>query len=434
MASEDALQRVSLNIAELLRDRMQRQDVSFSFVPPQTSPTNNVPRLNIYLFQMNENPALRNEEDPRRAIAGQYGAPPLALELSYLFTSYGQANRVPIPEGFPTIQPDSLSDLDAQWILADAMRVLHDHPIISRNTLRQRPPIGPLLDPQLQFEFESLRITPRDLNLDELTKLWTAFKEDFHRSVAYDVSIIRVEQARPQVARPPVLTRGIPVQPSTVLGPVLMALEPDSVAPGELVTLTGEGLGDPTLEVVVSDAAGTGFPATTQTLAVVRGPQGVQFSIPNDPLLYMPGPKLVQVRITAAPGHTRTSNGLILSLLPALTALSQNSGPFDGTVSLTITGALLGVRPIVGVPSNPLAPSVLFGSYAIPTSDLDLTGLPTKIVAHLSAPVPNDPNGPKVGQVLPVRARANGVESRSWRENPVTKMLEMDPSILFRVT
>src|SRR5215510_16361014 len=184
MASENALQRVSVNVAELLRDRMQRQDVSFSFVPPQITPANGGPRLNLYLFQVTENPALRNEEDPRRGTSGQFGSPPLALELGYLVTSYGQATAIDTPAGFPPIQPDSLSDLDAQWILADAMRVLHDSPIVARRTQRQRPPLGPLLDPELQFEFESLRIVPRSLNLDELTKLWTAFKEDFHRSVA----------------------------------------------------------------------------------------------------------------------------------------------------------------------------------------------------------------------------------------------------------
>ena len=434
MAGEDALQRVSLNLAELLRDRMQRQDVSFSFGPPGASADQAGPRLNIFLYQVNENRAFRSDEDPRRAVRGQYGQPPLALELSYLFTSYGTATSIPMPPGFPTIQTESLSELDAQWILADAMRVLHDDPVITRNTQRQRPPGGTLLDPELQFEFESLRISPRGLNLDELTRLWGAFKEEFQRSVAYSLSVVRVEQKQPQMAGPPVLVRGITVQPSTVIGPVLAGLDPDAVAAGEPIMLSGQPLDDTSLEVLVTDAVQTGFPDQPQTLPIVRDSSGGHFSFPNNPALYMPGPKFIQLRITASPGHSFTSNALIVKLLPKITALSTNTGPFNGTVTLTITGSLLGQQPPPNVPSNPLVPSVLFGSYAIPADDLTLTGLPNSINVELSTPDPNDPNAPKPGQVVPVRVRANGVESQSWRVNPVTQMLEMDPNILFTVT
>lgn len=434
MAGENALQRVSLNLAELLRDRMQRIDVSFSFGPPGASANQKGPRLNLFLYQVNENPAFRNEEDPRRAIPGHYGSPPLALELGYLFTSYGTPTSLPTPTGFPAIQPESLSELDAQFILADAMRVLHDVPIITRKTQRERVPGGSLLDPELEFEFESLRVSPRGLNLDDLTKLWTAFKEDFQRSVAYGVSIIRVERRRPQAVGPPVLVRGINVQPTTVLGPELDLLEPDVAAAGESITISGRPLDDPSLDVLVSDTTQTGFPATPQALAVVRDSSGVHFSLPNNPTLYLPGPKSVQLRIVPTPGHPLVSNTLTVKLLPRVSALSTNTGPFDGSVTVTISGNLLGQPPAANAPSNPLVPTVLFGSYVIPDADVTFTGLPNSLDVKLSTPDPNDPNAPKPGQVVPVRVRVNGVENRTWHMNPVTQRLEMDPGILFTVT
>jgi hypothetical protein len=439
MAAEDALKRLSVNLATLLADRMFRTDVAFSFGTPRPIPTTTGPRLNIFLYRVSENPAFRNDEDPRRAVSGAYGSPPLALELGYLLTSYGNATEIKPAPSLATLTPDSLADLDAQFILADAMRVLHDVPIVSRRTQRQRSPGGTLLDPGLQTEFESLRIVPRTLNLDELSKLWTALKDDFQRSVTYDVSVIRIEQRRPTPASGPVLNRGSTIQSTVVLGPSLDGLNPDSAAPGDAITLIGSGLDDPTLQVIVSDAFGTGFPETPQSVPVVRDQSGVHFSIPNDPTNFMPGPKLVELRVTTTPGHTVASNAALLKLLPKISNVAPLTGPFNGTVTVTISGALMGRPPVPPPPpgtpplTDPLTPTLLFGSFAIPLANLDPSGLPGTLSAVLPTPTPGDPQGPITGQKLPVRVRLNGVESQVWKIDPVTKQLVMDPNLQFSV-
>lgn len=439
MAAEDALKRLSLNLAALLADRMFRTDVSFSFGTPHPAPNATGPRLNIFLYQVNENPAFRNDEDPRRSVSGAYGSPPLALELGYLLTSYGGQTEIrPAPPLGP-LAAESLAELDSQFILADAMRVLHDIPIINRRTQKQQPPGGALLDPGLQTEFESLRIAPRSLNLDELSKLWTALKHDFQRSVAYDVSVIRIEQRRPVVAGGPVLNRGIMVQPKTVLGPSLDGLDPDFAGADDPVTLMGSGLDDPTLQVFVSDALGTGFPETPQLVSVVAGPKGLQFSIMNDPTHFMPGPKLVELRVTTSPGHTVSSNSVLLKLLPKVSSVVPPTGHFDGTLTVTVTGTLLGRTPAPTPPpgtppfTDPLTPTVLFGSFAIPMTELDPSGLPGTLTTVLPTPAPNDPHGPIAGQILPVRVRINGVESQVWKTDPVTNQLVIDPNLQFTV-
>jgi len=441
MAAEDALKRLSLNLAELLADRMFRTDVSFSFGTPHPIPNDTVPRLNIFLYQVNENAAFRNDEDPRRSVSGAYGSPPLALELGYLFTSYGQPAEIPSAPQIAALTTDSLVELDAQFVLADAMRVLHDVPIISRKTQRQRPPNGALLDPGLQTEFESLRIAPRALNLDELSKLWTALKDDFQRSVAYDVSVIRIEQRRPSLASGPVLNRSITVQPSVVLGPSLDGLDPDAAAANQQITLIGSGLDDPTLGVFVSDAFGTGFPETPQLMPpVVRDQFGVHFTIPNDPTNFMPGPKLVELRVATIPGHTVVSNSVVFKLLPGITSIQPLTGPFNGTLNLKVTGSILGRVPAPPPPpgtppfTDPFTPSLLFGSFAIPLANLDPSGLPGTLSATLPTPDAADPHAPIPGQTLPVRVRINGVESQVWIVDPVTKQLAMDPSRQFVVS
>jgi hypothetical protein len=261
MATERALQLVSLTLADLLRDRMQRQDVTFTFSRPIGAQANGdaKPRLNLYLYQLLENPAFRNEEAPNQAIFGQHGFPPLALSLFYLITSYGAPTEIEPPENAPKFPADSLAELDAQFILADAMRVLHDFPIVSRNTPRLRAPGPPLiLDPGLQQEFESLRIVPRQLSIDELTKVWTAFKEDFQRSVGYEVTVIRVQRPRPPSANPPVLQRNIPVLPQ--LAGLSLALQVDSAPADTHIYFTGSGLGDPSLRIQITDATRRGYP------------------------------------------------------------------------------------------------------------------------------------------------------------------------------
>ena len=440
MAAEDALKRLTLNLAELLQDRMFRTDVVFSFGTPHPVPDEEVPRLNVFLYQINENPAFRNEGDPRRAVAGAYGTVPLALQLSYLFTSYGQATEIE-SEPLAHLSDESLAELDAQFVLADAMRVLHDVPIVTRRTQRQRAPGGTLLDPGLQTEFESLRITPRELNLDELSKLWTALKDDFQRSVAYEVSVMRIERPRPSQTGGPVLTRTITAHPAAALGASLDGLQPDFAAATDQVTLLGSGLTDPTLQVLIADALGSGFPDAPRSVPVTRDQLGVHFQIPNDAAHFMPGPKLVTLRVTNVPGHSVGSNAAVLRLLPRITAIAPNpaQGPFDGTVTVTVTGTMLGLPPALASPVNtppivsPWTPTLLFGSYAIPAEDLDLTGLPGQLKAKLRTPDPANPQAPVTGQVLPLRVRVNGVESQCWKTDPATKQLIIDPNLQFKV-
>lgn len=438
MAAEDALKRVTTTLADLLKDRMARVE-SISFGPPRPGAPDGG-RLNLFLYRVAENAAFRNDEDPRRAVAGQYGSPPLALELSYLLTSYGAA--APAPAG---LTADSAAELDAQWIMADAMRVLHDVPIVTRRTPRQRGGgvDGLLLDLGLRSEFESLRIAPRALSLDDLSKLWTAFKEDFQRSVAYDVSVVRVERPHPQTAGPPVLTRAIDARPTVAIGPVLTGLDPASAAAGEQITLLGEGLAA-SVTVLVSDAAATGYPLRPFPFTVVPDTAGVHFIIlaatvdPDDPakLAFLPGPKLVVAHVLdAALGHPLMSNAALMSLLPGVTNIAPGTGSFDGVTTVTITGTLLGVAPDPTLPSNPLVPTVLFGSYGIPAADVDYTGLPNSLKVTLSPAVaPTDPQPPPAGRVVPVRVRVNSVESRAWHVNAATHALEMVPALQFTVT
>jgi hypothetical protein len=426
MATEKALQLVTLTVADLLSDRMVRNDVAFTFARPLTPAASATPspRLNLYLYQLLENPAFRNEEEPTQAIPGQYGSPPLALSLYYLITSYGKPTEIAAPENGAAFPLDSLTELDAQYILADAMRVLHDTPIITRNTPRLRAAAPPqIMDPGLQSDFESIRIVPRQMSLEDLTKVWTAFKEDFQRSVGYEVTIVRVQRPQQRPANAPVLRRNIPIVPS-VSPAMSIVLATAAATTDSSVYFSGNGLGDPSLRIQITDASRLGYPPAPVLLTPQTDANNLTyFQIPSANPLMQPGPKLIQAVITApAPGVRPVASAPVpLTLLPNIATINPQSGPFNGTVSVTISGTALGVAfSDPTLPPSPMVPAVLFGGYVVPFTDLDLTGLPSTIVATLNAQPATSPQPPSGSTPVPVRVRVNGVENQGWQLDPVT--------------
>src|SRR3546814_12025231 len=87
------------------------------------------------LFQVVENAELRNQEIPGRGHPARYGRPPLSLNLRYLVTCHGATDD------------QDESDLNAQIVLGDAMRVLHEHAALTESMTIGRPAAGPVGDP-----------------------------------------------------------------------------------------------------------------------------------------------------------------------------------------------------------------------------------------------------------------------------------------------
>lgn len=146
-------------------------------------------QLNLYLYQTSVNPALRNQDFPTRTKSGETGHPPLALDLHYLVTAYGEGDE----------------DLkgDGHQLLGQAMLTLHDHAVLSREEIRNAEPQS-----DLHEQIERIRITPDSLSVDEMSKLWNTFQTQHRVSAAYKVSVVLIDSSRPTKAPMPVLTRG----------------------------------------------------------------------------------------------------------------------------------------------------------------------------------------------------------------------------------
>jgi hypothetical protein len=235
MATHAAVAAVSRTLRTVLLDRMVVTPVTVTIAPPDVTVTGmDGPRVNLYLFQVIENAELKNQEIPGKGYPPAYGKPPLSLNLRYLVTTHSAQET----------QPDA--DLNAQTILGDAMRVLHDFGNRVDNLTITNPAAGvvgdPILDPVLTNEFERIKLVLHPTTIDDITKLWSALSEtNFRRSVIYEVTVVQIETTEPVTRPRPVETRRVFV--TTLRRPVIRATyvtPPPTSPPGEIRARIGD--------------------------------------------------------------------------------------------------------------------------------------------------------------------------------------------------
>jgi hypothetical protein len=313
------------------------------------------PRLNWFLYRIAPNPAYRNMEPPRTGSHTARGAPPLALTLSYLLTA------------FPAELTSTGDQAQiAHVALAAAMRKLHEQAIVGPGSGFLPPSPPPLVEP--------LRITMDDLDVEDLTKLWTAVSKPMRVSVGYAVSLVVVEQQRRHQPGPPVRRRRVLILPSA--GPRLRALDPARVGADLPATLYASGLvqqtefrlaaedGDPTPAPLEGD-----WPMTV----VTRAPDGVVLRLPRHDLV--PGVRRLDA-VTQVEGLPAGGDGIALTVVPtivtpppsvaagaAVTLTTAHTAPdtevfLDATriapsavaatsVTFTVPGAITGTRTLM---------------------------------------------------------------------------------------
>jgi hypothetical protein len=113
--------------------------------------------------------------------------PPLALDLHYLLTAYGE------------------QDFHAEILLGCAMKLLHQTPALTRAHVNAAlesqggsgapvPPVrAALAASRLGEQVEEIRITAESANTEELSRLWSALQARYRPSAAYRVSAVLLE-------------------------------------------------------------------------------------------------------------------------------------------------------------------------------------------------------------------------------------------------
>jgi len=145
------------------------QPPEITFQSPKEIKDDGSPRVSLFLYQILENPYLKNEEPEKVGNTSIHLLPPLALDLLYLITPYGK------------------DEIQKKYILGKVMQIFYDNSILT----------GTILQESLSGMDEEIKLLFNPISLDDLTKIWSAFQEAAYRlSVSYLVTPVRIDSKR----------------------------------------------------------------------------------------------------------------------------------------------------------------------------------------------------------------------------------------------
>jgi len=145
-----------------------KPDITFKSPKEIKDEGENTNRVSLFLYQIQENRHLRNQEPPRLDDS-HLGTPPLVLDLLYLVTPYSEEKT------------------QEKYILGKVMQVFHDNAILS----------GTVLQGSLAGSNEEIRLLFNPISINDLSQIWTAFQDVAYRlSVIYLVTPVKIDSTR----------------------------------------------------------------------------------------------------------------------------------------------------------------------------------------------------------------------------------------------
>jgi hypothetical protein len=207
--------RVSESLRNLLEGEMA-SGAHVTLLSPADTSTHQT-RVNLFLFRVAPNAHLRNLEWlPKPGESNRIVPPPLALNLHYLLTPYAPVDP-------------QVGQADAQAVLAEAMRVLHDHALLPADYLEEGLRPG------------EVKVVLHGGDVDELATIWTALNADYRLSAVLEVAYAAVPSAREAPLPRRVEEIALGVVPSD-RRPSLTGIDPRAGVAGSSLTVHGTDL------------------------------------------------------------------------------------------------------------------------------------------------------------------------------------------------
>ena len=367
-------------------------------LPPDQAPNPGARRINLFLYHIGVNAALRNQEFPWQGRGGgdSQKNPPafmLPLQLYYMVTAFAD------------------DDIQGHEALGHAMRVLHDNAQLTSQQIKDAVTAA-ALDSDLADQPEKVKVTLQPASTDEMTKIWTAFQSPYRLSVSYEVSVTLIDSDKPSFSPLPVLNRGkddtgVFASAGSSL-PFIAALK-QATGPrafntgfvGDKLVIEGANFNADSMVLLrrILDPSQLGVWVTpdsftsesiTVTLPMVdaAGPFAIAVLAP-DPV----SPPAPPVNPPANLDHWWRSNELNLGIAPKITAALGVAGALDITVAVS-PNVLAGQRVALLIDGTERSATINFATPAAPIFTID----------PLAAPVL--PSASKHG----VRLRVDGVD------------------------
>lgn len=411
MSSALAIAGVTAVLRDVLSEGMINQNVSgvlgstvtVSALPPDrvvsTNGTENT-QLNLFLHQVTFNSGWRNHALPSRDSSGRHrlSNPPLALDLHYLLSAY------------------SAEELGGEILLGYAMQLLHDRPVLDRQTITAALTSMPTLpaalralaDCGLAEQVEQIKLVPEVMSTEEMSKLWTAFQTHFRPTAAYLATVVLIESTQLTRAPLPVLSRGTVVEAGLLPPfPTIESVMPTDRQPAATVDTTLELTGhhlDGINRAVIFTNARFGIEQEVGELDMVTGDGGnsastIQVNVPNVPVgVYQVAARVLRPNET----EPRTSNQLAMTLGPKITAFPATVAR-DGSGTTTVTlscqpdirpgqrvSLLLGTAEVAAQPWSTVTSAFTFVIEQAPVGEhlvrLRVDGIDSPLIDRMATP------------------------------------------------
>lgn len=411
MSSALAIAGVTAVLRDVLSEGMINQNVSgvlgstvtVSALPPDrvvsTNGTENT-QLNLFLHQVTFNSGWRNHALPSRDSSGRHrlSNPPLALDLHYLLSAY------------------SAEELGGEILLGYAMQLLHDRPVLDRQTITAALTSMPTLpaalralaDCGLAEQVEQIKLVPEVMSTEEMSKLWTAFQTHFRPTAAYLATVVLIESTQLTRAPLPVLSRGTVVEAGLLPPfPTIESVMPTDRQPAATVDTTLELTGhhlDGINRAVIFTNARFGIEQEVGELDMVTGDGGnsastIQVNVPNVPVgVYQVAARVLRPNET----EPRTSNQLAMTLGPKITAFPATVAR-DGSGTTTVTlscqpdirpgqrvSLLLGIAEVAAQPWSTVTSAFTFVIEQAPVGEhlvrLRVDGIDSPLIDRMATP------------------------------------------------
>lgn len=285
--------------------------------------------INLFMYRTSHNQGWRNKDLPSYSNAGNIlTKPKLGLDLYYMLSCYGS------------------EDLYAEMMLGYAMQVLHNNPVLARDFIANQlsnlsgTNLDVVKNSKLADQIESIKITPDNVNTEELSRLWTSFGAKYRQSTFYTATVVLIESEDPDRIVIPVKKPLLYVKPFQKPEIIELKAKDDLtkppkdillIRPGNLLLIKGNSLLSDTTKVMIGKIEANIVGTPNNNEIIVKLPTNLEAGIQSLQITH-------SLKLGDPPVDHKGTNSNVMAFVlnPYISNIKLNAGVISLDVALPI--------------------------------------------------------------------------------------------------